>query len=1042
MRAHSFIATSYGQPSVQRRVVVDHAVQTVAEVDGRSLDLTVEPLLKDVGGELWQSLRLRRHDASDPMTTRELPDRHLVPPDEADPLADRVAVRTPAGEVEAVAATAPAGSWRFLVPAVESDVDAVLLLDVDGVTHEVPFRLTVQRRWQVHLVHHSHLDIGYTDPQHIVRQQHLAYLDDVLELMTATDHLPDDARFRWNEEALETVVHWLSVRPQHRREELIRRVRERRFGLSAMPFNLHTEACSTDELHELLRPAVELAQRWGLEVGAAMTTDVPGVVVGLADALAEAGVRHLAVARNWAGRSAPHTTGELDMPRLFRWRGPSGGEVTVWRTDTPQGGAYMEGNVLGLHESIGRVADLLPAYLANAARDGFPIPAEAVGGWPKDGGPTTRRPDPFETLHLRVQGTWSDNAPPNATISEIVREWNEEWAYPRLRMSVNEDFFDDATARYGDQLRTVEGDWTDWWATGLGSAVTEMAHARAAQDEVADVQTRAAMARLWGAQTPDIDAAVRRAYHQLALFDEHTWGAADSWRHQDTGPASGATQWAWKAARAYEALDEAEAAAASVDAALTAMLAAEVPRGEVVVAVLNTGGDPAAATVTFVLPDAVLRGPFRVIDARDGVELAASVAPGSSATRVLGRTVRVRVADVPPLSRVLLRIEPGEPASGVRPVPQEHVLENEHLRVSIDPRDGHVASIVVRATGRELVNADAAVGFNGYLYDRYGTVGRANHNSSRVVADPREPSLLVGRDFAGQAHLVESVDDGVERRVRVKMHGPAGQWVESTYRLAHGSDRLEITNRLAKDATPDKESGFFAFPFAMREPAVVIESAGGLSGPGAPWVPGSATYLGIVRHWVGLDDGDIAVGWGTSEVPLLQLGRVSMPYPPFPTSMGTEEPGTIYSWVFNNIWDTNFPVEQCFERDFHYAVQAGAAGSTAAGREVGAALSRPLRALVVTGTGVAAEPEPVSTALELDPAGAQLVGLVPTADGVLVRLQGTRATGTRVRMVLPAGLSRAVRAGFLGGPGTALPVGDGAVELTVPGAGVAAVLLR
>lgn len=34
-----------------------------------------------------------------------------------------------------------------------------------------------QRKWHVFVVHHSHLDIGYTDPQGAVLRNHLAYLD-------------------------------------------------------------------------------------------------------------------------------------------------------------------------------------------------------------------------------------------------------------------------------------------------------------------------------------------------------------------------------------------------------------------------------------------------------------------------------------------------------------------------------------------------------------------------------------------------------------------------------------------------------------------------------------------------------------------------------------------------------------------------------------------------------------------------------------------------------------------------------------------------
>ena len=44
----------------------------------------------------------------------------------------------------------------------------------------------------------------------------------------------------------------------------------------------------------------------GSALPVAYQTDVPGCVAGTVDALADAGVKYLAVAHNWAGRSVPY----------------------------------------------------------------------------------------------------------------------------------------------------------------------------------------------------------------------------------------------------------------------------------------------------------------------------------------------------------------------------------------------------------------------------------------------------------------------------------------------------------------------------------------------------------------------------------------------------------------------------------------------------------------------------------------------------------------------------------------------------------------
>src|SRR4029077_17377535 len=51
--------------------------------------------------------------------------------------------------------------------------------------------------------------------------------------------------------------------------------------------------------------------------------------------------------------------------------------------------------------------------------------------------------------------------------------------------------------------------------------------------------------------------AVTEAYEALALFDEHTWGAANPWSDGDSGFDSGEEQWHWKYAAALTAHDRA-----------------------------------------------------------------------------------------------------------------------------------------------------------------------------------------------------------------------------------------------------------------------------------------------------------------------------------------------------------------------------------------------------------------------------------------------------------------------------------------------------
>src|SRR5918993_935652 len=150
----------------------------------------------------------------------------------------------------------------LLVPEVHEPSTFSLRVEAgEGESFEAGGEVRPQRKWAGFLVHHSHLDIGYTDTQSSVLQHHLQYLDSVLDLASATDDWPEDAKFRWNVEANWPLLHWMKNRPESDRTRFFDRVREGRIEICALPFSMHTEAYSIDELARQLRFADELRER-------------------------------------------------------------------------------------------------------------------------------------------------------------------------------------------------------------------------------------------------------------------------------------------------------------------------------------------------------------------------------------------------------------------------------------------------------------------------------------------------------------------------------------------------------------------------------------------------------------------------------------------------------------------------------------------------------------------------------------------------------------------------------------------------------------
>ena len=1019
-----------------REGMIASAAATSGTVGGREVRAVPEPMIRGENPSTAQrSLRVMVEGLGESLTLD----------------GGAVSVTSAAGtELPAEPVAAPADALRVLLPLNRAPEDVLVGIPQLG-PEQIRTTLDVPRQWTIHVVHHSHLDIGYTDPQRSVFAEQRSFLDSAVDLVRATADWPDEARFRWAVEGLEAFQSWARLRPKHLVEEFIGYVRDGYIELSAMPYTLHTDTCSTDELHELLRPAKNVRDTWGVDFPVAMQTDVPGHVVGLPEAMSDVGVKYLSVAHNWAGRSMPHTNGGQHLPRLFRWKSPSGHSVLVWMTDSPHGNAYMEGPVLGFHESYSNVDELLPAYLTSLAKNPYPLPPGMMG-W--HGDPVDREPYPWEVLHLRTQGMFGDNAPARLAASRIIREWNETWTWPKLISSTNEGFFADAEQRLGDQIQTFEGDWGDWWVEGVGSAASPLAGVRKAQTEVNDGQSLAGLTRLLsGTATEGVSEQAQKAYEAIALFDEHTWGASNSWLAGDEGSDSGEQQWQWKASQSLLAQERAAELTEFTEAVLGSALPAADGAGASFY-VINTAEHRRTAMALIFVRESILPldVPLEVRDGRDGSVLASvEEAQHNPTHREAGRFLRISVPEVPSFGYVRLDLVPGEPSAGQAESEQAapalgalpRTIENEHLRVTVDDRTACIASIVELRTGRELVNTDAVVGFNAYIYDTYTTAGGYNHQSNKTSAAPTL-ELLGSRSLARPAVILEHTDDGVEQAITYEFAADGADWVRVRLALRRGEPRLLIENRVAKPSTMTKESAFFAFPFQAEEPDVRYEITGGLTGRGFEQIPGAPQHMRAIREFATLSDQGRSVAWASADAPLIHPEVIALPYAPFPDSTAPREPGTIYSWAHNNVWDTNFPVEQGFVMTFRYAVgvQGGQEVSAEAlGMETAAGVARPLRAVLARGDG---ELPPSGELLQVSDDRIRIISAAPpegSPDQLLVRMQSFADEDVQVRLVPGFSISGARRSTYLGEAGDPLSATESGIDIEVPRLSHPAVLI-
>ena len=154
--------------------------------------------------------------------------------------------------------------------------------------------------------------------------------------------------------------------------------------------------------------------------------------------------------------------------------------------------------------------------------------------------------------HLSLTSQWRyDNDVPFPPLAPFVDGWNRLGLQPTLRLTTATEAVMDMEKAVGAGLRTLEGEWTDWWANGDASGPREVAASRLAKRYLA-----AALSPVWGPLPAAAAPRVEQMTKDLCLFDEHTWGANVSVSQPDS--LDTVAQYNEKSLLAYKPMGHAE----------------------------------------------------------------------------------------------------------------------------------------------------------------------------------------------------------------------------------------------------------------------------------------------------------------------------------------------------------------------------------------------------------------------------------------------------------------------------------------------------
>ncbi len=766
-------------------------------------------------------------------------------------------------------------------PAVKQKTDIPIRLRISGkIVAEHQATINPVRPWVVYVLHHTHLDIGYTHVQSEVLDRQIQHIREAIKLIRKTKAYPPDSRFRWNPESLWGVDAFLRVAEDEEREAFLAAVRAGSIGLDALYANVLTGLCRPEELFELLRWARRLQAEYGLTIDSAMITDIPGYAWGLVPALAESGVRYLSLGPNRAHRIGRTLTSWGDRP--FYWSSPSGQhKVLCWMAG--QGYSWFHGTARTTEHFGDR--DLTSAF------DGRRLLAYLTRLEQDD--------HPYDFVQLRYTID-TDNGPPDPGLSDFLRAWNEHYASPRLVLTTAHAMFADLERRYGDSIPVVRGDFTPYWEDGAASSARETAVNRAAAERLVQAETLWTLLRPKEFPTDAFDA----AWRNVVLFDEHTWG---SW-NSISEPESAFTRQQWKTKRQF-AMDAERQSRELIGTAAAGF----APTNEMTerFAVFNTSSWPRSEVL--ILPATWQRSGDRV-SGSDGRPVPSQ--------RLRSGELAVLVEDVPPLGVSIYNLSAGKARNGEEVRVSGNRLVNDHLTVEVDPRTGTVCSLRHREIDAELVNRKSAAGLGDYLY----VAGRRPDSPQRAE--------VVNLEVVEHGPLVASI--------RTEMRAPGCDRFTREVRLTAGSHHVDVIADLDKREVYHPEAVYFAFPFDIPQPVVRVDLAWGMMRPEIDQLPGACRNYFTTQRWVDVSNETHGITLATMDAPLIEIGELTTDATVVGWRERAENSSLLYSYVMNNYWETNYLAAQPGRATIRYAIRPHGRFDAASAKRFGIERGQPL----------------------------------------------------------------------------------------------------
>jgi hypothetical protein len=755
---------------------------------------------------------------------------------------------------------------------------------------------------QILLLHHSHLDVGYTHSQPIIWQLQYEFIEEALKLLDTTEDWDEHSKPRWTCEVTVQVIEWLKYADKNSKEKFRKYLAEGRIGISGLEYNT-TPNSNAEQLTLQLQNINKLKHMFGAEIKTVNQHDVNGLPWSSADIMIDAGIELFIMATN------NHFGGyTYKRPSVFRWQTPSNRELLVMN---------------GAHYTMFDQLMDTPSDNLEKMEEGYKHYLDYLAKMDYD----------LDFIYLTTANApvCYDNAPPNIEVANLVREWNSKGIEPQIRYITPNELLDKIKEIDYDKLVQLNGDWTDYWNYGCAST---------AYETKLNENTKSLLYTAEMISTSNIDGNNYRrkevldsARFNINLFDEHTWGAFNSVEYHNEFARSLEylkKQPAYKARELteYYLINELENFADNPESNYKQEGALVINSGptkrKVYIPIPDLWKEEGKRlrTARFSWPnryqqfeEAKLYGPI-VLEPYSWQKIPFDKLQIADDTNLVNAGDNVEKKVIQRLNR---------PEGDAEEIGFSFI-ESPYHRLEYDKQTGRITSLFDKELKWEILDQKSEYTFFQFVREYPDPLVNGDRTAlyardlvkEKFDANCWMTDWKANRDTATsfiKSNIIQSV---VGVTLILRFNVPGAKYLEQRITLQANSDLILLDLSIHKDEVLSPEAVYFTFPLNIKENwKAHYDTCGVHVELDEEQLPKSSRGWQTVESYASMFNDDKGVALFCPDAPIVQFGGFNFGRKYY--SIERSSSPLLLAWPLNNYWDTNFPSSQPGQINLSYA---------------------------------------------------------------------------------------------------------------------------